>query len=218
MDKTDTPGTTCPRRRRWHVAAAGIAVVTLAGAGIAYASIPGPGAVIHGCYATRGGTLRVVDSATTACGKGEQAIEWNQTGPQGQPGTPGAEGATGPSDAYFSTNQLFITLPPGNYALTAEVHTYVPDGTPTTGPVNQQCQFVAYGTGNTTHSVNPWMDVSPGHSIIQPVLGTATIVTDTFADVTLGCYSAAFVGSTMITATRVGALHDVTEPPTSPGS
>ena len=99
METTETPETPRLPRHRWHVVAAGIAVVTLAGAGIAYASIPGPDAIIHGCYKTSTGALRVVDSATADCGKGEQAIQWNQAGPQGVPGAVGGVGPAGPTGA-----------------------------------------------------------------------------------------------------------------------
>lgn len=96
MDNSDTP--TTPRRRRRHMRRAACAIATVvvvAGVGIAYASVPGSDGVIHGCYATKGGTLRLVDSATPTCGKGELAIQWNQTGPQGQPGTDGTDGTNG---------------------------------------------------------------------------------------------------------------------------
>jgi hypothetical protein len=43
-----------------------LAVVVAAG-GIGYAQIPDPGAVIHGCYARSGGTLRVIDNSVAIC-------------------------------------------------------------------------------------------------------------------------------------------------------
>jgi hypothetical protein len=86
---------TPPRRHRWHVTVAGIAVVALAGAGIAHAGVPGSDGVIHGCYRTSGGQLRVVHSDRPDCGKGEQAIEWSKTGPQGFAGTDGNNGTDG---------------------------------------------------------------------------------------------------------------------------
>lgn len=71
-----------------------IAAMVLAlgvGAGIAYASIPGPDGVIHGCYKTSNpgqGGLIAIDSAAT-CPSGFTALNWNQTGPQGAPGVSG---------------------------------------------------------------------------------------------------------------------------------
>jgi hypothetical protein len=56
--------------------------------GVAWASIPGPDGVIHGCYKTGNparGSVMVIDSAAS-CPSGFAPLEWNQTGPQGPPG------------------------------------------------------------------------------------------------------------------------------------
>jgi len=61
---------------------------------IAYASIPGPDGVIHGCYKTTNpaqGSLIAIDSAAT-CPSGFAALNWNQTGPQGPAGANGVSG------------------------------------------------------------------------------------------------------------------------------
>jgi hypothetical protein len=66
------------------------------GAGIAYASIPGPDGVIHGCYKTSNpaqGALIAIDS-TASCPSGYAALNWNQTGPQGSPGISGYQAIT----------------------------------------------------------------------------------------------------------------------------
>jgi hypothetical protein len=88
------------RRRRWLVAAS--AAGLLGAGGLAYASIPDSGGVIHGCYNGKG-RLRVIDTAAgKTCNATEKAISWSQTGPQGvqgdpgPQGDPGAAGATGP--------------------------------------------------------------------------------------------------------------------------
>lgn len=53
------------------------AVVGLAFIGIAFAAIPGTDGVIHGCYKTVGGDLRVIDpGAGGACKPSEQSLEW----------------------------------------------------------------------------------------------------------------------------------------------
>lgn len=68
--------------------------VLAAGGTVAYATIPGPGGTLQGCYSTGDGTLRVIDAQKgDKCGKHEQAISWNQIGP---PGLPGPAGPTGP--------------------------------------------------------------------------------------------------------------------------
>jgi hypothetical protein len=79
------------RRRALIIVAAVLGLLALGG--IAWASIPGPDGVIHGCYKTGNpaqGSVIVVDS-TASCPSGFTALNWNQTGPQG------ATGATGPS-------------------------------------------------------------------------------------------------------------------------
>ena len=78
------------------IAAAALLVV----AGVAYATIPDSGGVIHGCYARSGGSLRVIDASVTNCSKSETALGWNvqgQPGPQGPQGQQGATGAQGPA-------------------------------------------------------------------------------------------------------------------------
>lgn len=81
------------RRRNWLVAALVLAAALL-GAGITWASIPGPDGVIHGCYKTSNpaqGSLLVVDSSAS-CPNGFTALNWNQAGPQGPAGTNGISG------------------------------------------------------------------------------------------------------------------------------
>lgn len=75
-------------------------------AGIAYATIPDSAGSIHGCFNPTGATknggtaLNVVDSAASSCGKGQQEIVWNQTGPPGPKGDKGDRGDKGdPGDA-----------------------------------------------------------------------------------------------------------------------
>src|SRR5689334_22586589 len=68
-----------------------LAVVTiaLAGGSVAFATIPDSSVVIHGCYKTATGDLRVIDTGFTSCKPGESPLSWNQTGPTGPQG-PGA--------------------------------------------------------------------------------------------------------------------------------
>jgi len=73
------------------------AIITLLGV-IGYASIPDSNGVIHGCYKKSGGTLRVIDDATSQCdARAEIPIMWNQTGPQGPAGPQGIQGLQGPA-------------------------------------------------------------------------------------------------------------------------
>jgi hypothetical protein len=75
-----------------------VALLALVGAGIAYAAIPDSGGVIHGCYSTKNGALRVIDSAAK-CANGEVALNWNQQGPRGNPGPTGPQGPKGDAGA-----------------------------------------------------------------------------------------------------------------------
>jgi hypothetical protein len=83
------------------VVALAIAGALLAAGGIAYATIPDSSGVIHACYKTNQGTLRVIDTGQgQTCSNSEASINWSQTGPQGQQGPQGPQGPTGPSDVY----------------------------------------------------------------------------------------------------------------------
>jgi hypothetical protein len=105
-------------------AASGAVVLSLAGFGIASASIPDSSGVIHGCYkATAHGSrapLGVIDTAGTAgtCPAGQTALTWNQTGPQGATGAAGAtgpQGPAGPGTSYYTvTNAVEIGPVPGD--------------------------------------------------------------------------------------------------------
>jgi hypothetical protein len=86
------------RQRRKLAVVSGIAILGLAAAGIAYATIPDSGGVIHGCYDTKTGALRVID--TGSCVAKEAALNWNQTGPQGIQGVPGPQGPAGVAPAW----------------------------------------------------------------------------------------------------------------------
>jgi len=84
----------CSRR---VVVAVLVAVVGLAAGGVAYATIPDSGGVIHGCYQKNEGQLRVIDPSTGgACRSSENALSWSQTGPQGPQGPEGPQGPQGP--------------------------------------------------------------------------------------------------------------------------
>jgi hypothetical protein len=54
--------------------------------GVAYATIPGPGGVISGCYSKLTGALWVIDASKQTCPSCQVPISWSETGPQGPPG------------------------------------------------------------------------------------------------------------------------------------
>src|SRR5260221_2657677 len=72
----------------------------LAAGSVAYATIPDSNSVIHSCYVTKGGSLRVIDpGAGESCNPKESALDWNAQGPTGPAGPAGAQGPTGPAGA-----------------------------------------------------------------------------------------------------------------------
>jgi len=88
------------KRLSGRAVAAAVLAVALAlvlAAGVAWATIPDAGGVIHGCFKKLGGDLRVIDPAAGgACKSSETSLDWSQTGPQGPQGPQGAQGPQGP--------------------------------------------------------------------------------------------------------------------------
>ena len=84
------------KRQRFGVAALIVAVAALA-SGVAYATVPDAGGVIHACYnatANPSGSLRVIDTDKGAvCAKNERPLDFNQRGPQGPQGSRGSRGS-----------------------------------------------------------------------------------------------------------------------------
>lgn len=82
------------------LAVAAIAITISLASGAAWATIPDSSGIIHGCYQTANGRLKVIDTDLgQTCSPSESSLSWNQTGPQGPPGPQGpagAKGATGP--------------------------------------------------------------------------------------------------------------------------
>jgi hypothetical protein len=82
--------------RRSRTVVLAIAVAALASGGIAWATIPDSSGVIHGCYQTKQGTLRVIDTDKgQSCSSNESALNWNKAGPQGPKGGTGPQGPMG---------------------------------------------------------------------------------------------------------------------------
>ena len=66
-----------------RVAVAFVVVVAIAAAGIAYASIPDANGVIHGCYNSDNGALRVFGKSKDfqQCKAGEKPLDWDSDRP-----------------------------------------------------------------------------------------------------------------------------------------
>jgi hypothetical protein len=98
-------------------AAAGAVVTSALAGGVAWATIPGDGGVIQGCYTKIGGILRVIDTAKgERCLGIEVPISWNQKGLKGDPGANGAPGVS-PTVAQLQPGDS--NCPAGGAAITA---------------------------------------------------------------------------------------------------
>ena len=84
-------------RKRFMVIA--VACGLVAAGGVAYAAIStvytDPNGVFHACVNSTNGNMRVVLPSNTSCRNNEDAIVWNQTGPQGSQGIQGIQGIQG---------------------------------------------------------------------------------------------------------------------------
>lgn len=129
-------------RLRWAVGATVFTAALAVAGGFAYAGATGE-AVIKACAKTDNGQLRLDRGG--GCLASEQAVQWNQQGPQGQPGSQGPPGITHVDERFFArslanvdtwlpivsgtwpdvrpflTHVLTIHLDKGSYAVTAEV-------------------------------------------------------------------------------------------------
>ena len=153
-------------------------VVVLSGAGMAVASIPDQGGVIHACYNTAFGSLRVVDDPAT-CKAGETAIAWNRVGPEGPAGPSGPVGATGPqgpagpagtSVAYngkqaSGTEAHLVSNPPGSS--TSVVSVDVPAGS---YAISAKATLINRDTQNNQATVDCVLSTGDESSVVLPPL------------------------------------------------
>jgi len=84
------------RRQRLRFAVIAATVVFGGLAATALAQIPDSDGVIHACYHTSNGGLRVVNDASE-CGTSEQELTWFQSGAPGSVGATGPTGSAGPT-------------------------------------------------------------------------------------------------------------------------
>jgi hypothetical protein len=191
------------RPARWAVPIA--LVVLLAAGGIAYASIPDSAGVIHGCYQKSTGSLSVINTdAGQKCSSTQNPLDWNQTGPAGP---------RGPSDAYLAsdggkpisltgTTLVTLTLPAGNYTLTAKTGVYsltsadIVDCLLQSGTTTLDEDQVRVDGLSTTNDDNEFMD------LIGVVSLTSTGTVSVF------CTSSSSASeNTQLLATQVATLH-----------
>jgi Collagen triple helix repeat (20 copies) len=85
------------RHRGLRIAFFSVVLVTgTLAATVAFAQIPDSNGVIHACYHTGNGGIRVVDDPSE-CTSGEAELEWYQTGAAGAQGPAGSQGPMGPA-------------------------------------------------------------------------------------------------------------------------
>jgi hypothetical protein len=97
------------------LAAAGVAVVALAGGASFASATVSDDPVIHGCWHPATGLLRVIDPAAgKRCLRGEQPLEWNREGPQGEQGPRGEAGAPGDIGPQGPTGPQGVAGAPGD--------------------------------------------------------------------------------------------------------
>jgi len=205
-----------------------VAVAAFAVASVVQASIPDSGGVIHGCYITGHGQLRVIDTGQGGnCSPNETALDWNHTGlkgdtgPQGPTGVTGATGPQGlkgdtgprgPSDSWdrsagstdlniTQTSIVSVDLPAGNFFVTARVN-LVQDGQPSSNGVDCQLNGGGHDESLTVVDADDRTNVS-----LEMDASSSTPFT-----VTLSCSES--VGSNdaiaefpRMIATQVGTLH-----------
>jgi hypothetical protein len=168
------------------------AALALAG-GVAYAIIPDSQGVIHACYKTENGQLRVVDG--DGCTPSETPLSWNQTGPPGPPGPSHVfiakadlPVALGTSD----TSVVALSVPAGSYAISAKV---VVIGVPANGSCLLTTGDLSLGTLGNGYAVLALQDAAAFTS--QTVIRLACKST----------VSPAFAERAVLSATQVGGVN-----------
>jgi hypothetical protein len=192
--------------------------------GVAYATIPDGGGVIHGCYAKSGGALRVIDNTVTNCKTGETALQWGVQGPQGPQGLQGPQGVqgqqgiqgvqgpqgpTGPSDAYYATSGILgipkstnvqvakLVLPAGDYAITGAVELF---------DVQNDAVVQCDTNANGNKAFSSWGKVESVETI--PIAGAASLPNGGTVEVVCSTSDDNLESSNAyLVAVKVGALH-----------
>jgi len=103
-------------RKRVAIVAVAAASVLLVAGSVAYATIPDSNSVIHSCYATKGGGLRVIDTgAGESCSQKESPLDWNAQGPKGDQGPAGISG--------LEEDTKSASIPPGGFIVNVDCPT-----------------------------------------------------------------------------------------------
>ena len=136
-----------------------VAVALAAAAGFAYAQGGGE-ATINACAKTDSGQLRL--DTGSGCLPSEQAVQWNQVGPQGPPGPPGVTRA---EERFFARSL-------------ADVGTWLPivSGTwPDVRPSITHVLTIHLDKGNYTVTAEMIAENAGGHGVVVCLLGNSTL-------------------------------------------
>ena len=137
--------------------------------GIAYAAIPDSNGVIHACYNSDSGALRVFGKSKDLqqCNASEKALDWSQTGATGQIG---ATGPTGPSGSIGATGATGPTGATGQGATGATGPTGATGQTGATGATGPSGPVFATGLVAPNGAVG--FTQGPVPTITHPSAGT----------------------------------------------
>ena len=218
------------KRKLIRPALVGLAIVgALVVGGIAYASIPDAGGVIHGCYkksSPNQGTLRVIDTEKAqTCQSSETPLSWSQTGPQGPQGIQGQQGIqgpkgdtgpTGPSDVWsvdgccavlksiapfntWVTVATTSTLPAGSYTVESEIEIE-----------NALSNFTDYACDLVDSEANIYQDTRFSSSDWVTIPDQAVITLANPDTISLSCFASqpgAEAFNWKLAAIKVGTVH-----------
>ena len=185
--------------------AGALVATTLTAASMAIADSRGS-TTLHACAARSGGALRWA----TRCKASERAVSWSVRGPRGPRGRPGARGA-GP--AYSSrlpgsspvgsgplTEIASVTLPPGDYLVTATATASSPAATD-----NGTCELE--GAGEFGESASFSITSSHGEALGVTGLAQATSVDDV-VKLLCGGQTSVTIAQGVLTAVQVQSVSD----------
>jgi hypothetical protein len=220
--------------------AVALAALVLAASGGAYAAVATSSGTIAACVHHKGGGLylarkcarhdkRLTWNAIGARGaagtqglQGSQGIQGSQglQGLQGQTGSQGTTGPRGPSDAYYAQSPggtgtgyqtVLLTVPPGDYAASADAQ----DGNPNGSPILAQCIIQAAGDSHFLYAnayapakfgTEPGDVMVPDATVFHLPSG-GTIRYDCIGETTSYAFVTSTWSSMEITAIQVGTEH-----------
>jgi len=189
--------------------AAAVLILVVTAVGVAAASIPDSGGLVHGCYKSTAATngthaLAVINAAkTSTCPSGYSSLNWNVNGPNGY--------STQTSDTHLAdtlTQLGSLTLPAGSYVINANA--WLENTSPSNTSSLGVCELVF---GSATDEVEAGLlgpSSTPLDNQTPSMTVAATVTSSTSA--TLSCEAVGSSGETYaetasMTAAQVGSLN-----------